>query len=686
MGTGEVETNHDSSDAPSEQRVPVNPELEYRETRQGHRPGERYVRIVRPHRHHFRRLGPGHLTATEKVLEPKGTVGRSMTHLKRFLIGAPLATSQLAHERLTKIKALAVLSSDAVSSSAYATEEILLVLVLAGSAALSWTIPVSLAIAALLAIVATSYRQTIRAYPQGGGSYIVAKDNLGVWPALIAGSSLLTDYVLTVAVSISSGVAAITSAIPSLYEDRVLLGIGFITLITIINLRGVRESGTIFTAPTYIFIASILGMLAVGLFKLATGTIATAGPQAIQTHEITEEITIFLILRAFASGCAALTGTEAISDGVPAFKPPESKNAATTLTAMAIILGVLFLGISFLAYVFGITPQAEETVVSQIARTLFGDSPVYYLIQVSTMLILVLAANTSFSDFPRLSYFMARDHFMPNQFSFRGDRLAFSTGIIVLGIVSSLLVTAFHAETHALIPLYAIGVFVSFTVSQSSMVRRWWVRREPGWQRGMVINGLGATTTGIVAIVVASTKFTHGAWMVLVLIPVMILGLKAIHSHYQSVADQLTPETLEEPLEIAEDPLIIVPIAGLNLAVFQTIAFARSLSKNIRAVHVTDDSVEAEQLRKKWDRWAVDIPLVVLESPYRSLTSPLLAYIDAIDQHNGDGNVPITVVLAEFIPAHWWQHLLHNQTALRLKLALFFRPNTVVIDFPYRLR
>lgn len=677
--TGKQDTRETTSETP----LPVSPELEYKEMRQGHRPGERYVRIIRPHRHQFRKVGPGHLAATEKVLEPKGAIGRLFGSIKRFLIGAPLATSQLAHERLSKIKALAVLSSDALSSSAYATEEILLVLVLAGTGALQLTVPISLAIAALLAIVAASYRQTIHAYPKGGGSYIVAKDNLGTAPALVAGAALLTDYVLTVAVSISSGVAAITSAVPSLYPERVLLGVAFIVLITLINLRGVRESGTIFAAPTYIFILSISAMIGLGLFKMATGAVTPSSP-AIETSSVTEPVTIFLILRAFSSGCAALTGTEAISDGVPAFKPPEAKNAATTLTAMAVILGVLFLGISFLAYSFGIVPQHAETVVSQIARITFGDGPAYYFVQIATMLILVLAANTSFADFPRLSYFMARDHFMPHQFSYRGDRLAFSTGIIVLGLVSSLLVIVFHASTHALIPLYAIGVFVSFTLSQSAMVRRWWVRREPGWQRGIVINGIGAATTAIVALVIATTKFALGAWMVLLLIPTIVLTLKAIHSHYQRVADELTVERLDKPIMTLKDPLILVPISNLNLPALQALTYARSLSKNIRAIHVSDEPEEAEQLRRKWDRLATDIPLVILESPYRALAAPLLAYIDAVHQH--DSSQPVTVLLAEFVPNHWWEHLLHNQAALRLRIALFFRPNTVVIDFPYRLQ
>ncbi|MBI4491616.1 MAG: APC family permease [Chloroflexi bacterium] len=615
-------------------------------------------------------------------MQPRGRVGRVLGALKQALIGEPLATERLVHERLTKVKALAVLSSDALSSSAYATEEILRVLVLAGAAALSLTLPIAFAIALLLVIVATSYRQTIKAYPQGGGSYIVTKDNLGTWPSLVAGSALLIDYVLTVAVSISAGVAAITSALPELGPYAVELAVAFIVLITLVNLRGVRESGTIFALPTYLFIGMAFLMVGLGLARLATegpaDLSAAAGHLPVQ-----EPLTLFLVLRAFASGNAALTGTEAISDGVPAFQPPEWKNARITLTWMAGILGVLFLGISVLALQFAVLPSEQETVVSQLGRLAFGgDSVPYYVFQAATMLILVLAANTSFSDFPRLSYFLARDHFLPYQFQFRGDRLAFSTGILALGLLSGLLVVAFRADTHALIPLYAVGVFVSFTLSQASMVVRWWRRREPGWQHGLPINAVGAVTTGLVAIIIAATKFEHGAWMVIVLLPILVLMLRGINAYYVGVADQLILEPTSKP-RLPSPPIVVVPVQGLDRAVARTLAFARSLSERVVAVHVTDDAAAGEALRARWESWSGDVPLVILESPYRALVPPLLAYLDALQQQ--DPQAPITVVLSEVVPRHFWEYLLQGQVALRLKAALFFRPNTVVVDMPYHL-
>lgn len=658
-------------------------DLDLREYRQGGRPGERYVRIVRPHLGKLRRVEPGHLVATEKTLEGRSLSSRLWNRLRQILFGRPLATAALPHERLTKVKALAVFASDALSSSAYATEEILLVLVAAGTMALHLTIPVAAAIAMLLTIVVMSYRQTIRAYPQGGGSYIVTKDNLGTTPSLVAAASLLTDYVLTVAVSISAGVAALTSAVPALHDHRVLLATMFIALIMIINLRGVRESGTIFAAPTYLFLIAAMAMLVAGGVRLVTGAGPASSVDAVPI-EGGEALTIFLILRAFASGCAALTGTEAISDGVPAFKTPEWRNASTTLTWMAVILGVLFLGITVLANGFHIVPTEGETVVSQVARAAFGTSPIYYLMQMATMLILVLAANTSFSDFPRLSYFLARDRFMPHQFQFRGDRLAFSTGIVVLAALAIALVVIFQAETHALIPLYAIGVFISFTLSQASMVRRWWVKREQGWRRSMVVNGVGATTTGIVALVVAITKFPYGAWIILVLIPVLVFLLMGINRHYQAVRDQLTLERFDQPLSRQRAPYLVVPIDDLHRGTLQALSYARSISPNVVAVSVTDDMEAATRLRRRWERWGGEVPLVILESPYRSLIGPLLAYIDALHAEHPDG--PITVVLPEFVPRRWWELLLHNQSALRIKAALFFRPNTVVVDVPFHLR
>jgi amino acid transporter len=667
------------------------PTVHVREVRQGQKPGERYVRIHRPFHETFREAGPDTLVAREQVDVPRSRSGRLWRRVRRVLIGAPLATSELAHERLSKTKALAVFSSDALSSSAYATEEILRVLALAGAGALALTLPVAGAIGLLLAIVAISYRQTIKAYPKGGGSYIVSKDNLGTWPALVAAAALLVDYVLTVAVSMSAGVLALTSAVPFLFDYKVLLAVLFIGFITLINLRGVRESGTIFAAPTYVFIVTALGMIGLGLFRLATGSLVPEEAAAAEVlaeweaSDLAEPLGVFLILRAFASGCAALTGTEAISDGVPAFKPPEWQNARITLTWMAIILAILFLGISYLATHLGVvpTPHESESVLSMIGRAVFGTGPLYYLLQAATMLILVLAANTSFSDFPRLSWFLARDHFMPHQFSFRGDRLAFSTGIITLGLLAGLLTVWFDADTHALIPLYAVGVFTSFTCSQSGMVRRWWTRREDGWQYGLPINAVGAITTGVVAVVVAATKFTHGAWMIIVLIPLLVIVLRRINAHYIRVADQLAMEPTAEPIPTYPEPFLVVPVPGLNRAVARTLGFARALSDNVTAVHVTDDLEAADGLRRRWKEWHTEVPLVILESQYRSLTGPLEHYLDALARK--DPTAPITVVLAEYVPRRWWEWPLHNQTALRLKWALFFRPNTAVIDVPYHL-
>jgi amino acid transporter len=659
--------------------------LEKRELRTGQKPGERYVRIVRPQAHEFRRAAEGHIVATERVLEPRGGLARLWMRLKRLLIGPPISTAMSIHERIPKVKALAVFSSDAISSSAYATEEILLVLVLAGAAVASSStmLWITAAIVLLLAIVATSYRQTIFAYPGGGGSYIVTRDNLGDIPALIAASSLLVDYVLTVAVSISAGVAAITSAVPALHPYKVELAVAFILFMLLANLRGVRESATIFTAPTYLFIGSMLLMFAVAAGKaLVLGDV----PQAeVGSYPIEESVGIFLLLRAFASGCAALTGTEAISDGVPAFREPQAKNAATTLLAMAIILGVLFGGIGLLAHVYGVLPDEQETVISQVARLTFGTGLVYYLVQAFTMLILVLAANTAFADFPRLSYFLARDGFLPHQFSFRGDRLAFSTGIVVLGVLATLLVIIFQAETHALIPLYAVGVFISFTCSQASMVVRWRRLRQPGWQRSALINGVGAATTGLVAIIIAATKFSHGAWMILILIPAIILTLYAIHRHYSTVGEDLVLDPKHVTLTLPQTkPLVIVPISSLHLGVLPALAFARAISDNVTAVHVTDNLEDAERLKEQWDEWGQHIPLVIIESPYRSLMQPLLAYISA--RRENEPNSLVTVVLPEFVTKHWWEWLLHGQSALRLKAALFFQPNTVVANVPYHLK
>lgn len=666
------------------------PDLELREieVRHGQRPGSRYVRIMTVSPKGFRRVAPGVLEATEEAHVPRGRSGRVMARLRRMALGRPLATAAQAHERLTKVKALAIFSSDALSSVAYATEEILIVLAAAGAAALSAVLPISVAIALLLAVVALSYRQTIHAYPQGGGSYIVTRDNLGDLAGLIAGAALMLDYVLTVAVSISAGIAAITSAAQVLHPYAVQLALLALVLMVMVNLRGLREAGTIFAAPTYLFIGSVLLMLGVGIVRVVFGGLGGhdlftgAPPQEMVTAS--QDLTVFLILRAFASGCTAMTGVEAVSDGVPAFRPPESDNAARTLTAMAIVLGTMFLGIGLLSHHLGLVPNERETILSQLGHRIFEGGPLWYLLQAATFSILVLAANTSFQDFPRLGSFMARDHFLPHQFLFRGDRLAFTNGIMVLSVLSGVLLVVFKAETSRLIPLYAVGVFMAFTFSQSSMVRRWLRVRGPRWRRSLLMNGVGAVTTGVVTVIIAGTKFMHGAWVVVVLIPCLVALFFAIRGHYVRVTEELQVEELPGPLQREELGKVIVPIAALNKPVLRTLRYARGVSADVTAVHVAEDLASAEHLRQEWERWQCGIPLLILETPYRSFIAPLLAYIDALDARS-PGSL-VTVILPEFVPAHWWENILHNQTALRLKLALLNRPNTVVTDVPYHLK
>ncbi|HEV8437381.1 MAG TPA: APC family permease [Methylomirabilota bacterium] len=599
---------------------------------------------------------------------------------KKLFVGTPLATAQARHERLSKTSALAVFSSDALSSVAYATEEILLILVLAGTAALGYSIPIGIAIAGLIAVVVSSYRQTILAYPQGGGAYIVAKDNLGTPPALVAAAALLIDYVLTVAVSVAAGVAALTSAFPALYDFRVLLGVLCVAAIATANLRGIRESGKLFAVPTYLFVLSFGGMLIYGSVQWAFGWELPAPPPST-SPEVFHAVTLFLILRAFASGCAALTGVEAVSDGVPAFKPPEAKNARTVLAWLGLILVTLFMGITFLARHFHVTPRPEETVVSQLARRIFGGGLLYYEVQTVTMLILVLAANTSFADFPRLSYFLARDGFIPRQFGNRGDRLVFSNGILILGGTAALLLVVFSGETHLLIPLYAVGVFVSFTLSQASMVRRWLVRREPGWWWRWWLNAAGSATTGLVMLVIAATKFTHGAWIVVLLIPILVMAFLMVHRHYNEVAGQLSLEGYVGPPPMQNTILVLV--GDLHRGVIQALQYARTLSPSAKAVYVELDPEKTRRLEEKWGKWGCGLPLVVLTSPYRSLLTPFLEYLDHLLAMGG--NPMVTIIIPEFIPARWWQHLLHNQTALLIKGALLFRKNVVVTDVPYHL-
>jgi amino acid transporter len=654
------------------------------------------------------------------------------TAIKRLLVGRALRTEQAAHERLTKKTALAVFSSDALSSTAYATEEILLVLAVAASAtggnSFSYVVPISIGIAALLAIVATSYRQTIHAYPSGGGAYIVARENLGTTPGLIAGASLLVDYVLTVSVSIAAGVAAITSAVQGTHyawlgDHRVLLCLIFIAFIATANLRGVRESGALFATPTYAFVVSFLFMIGFGLFHyfIYGGAAPIPTEAELKTAEgySLQPLTLFLLLGAFSNGCAALTGIEAISNGVQAFKKPEARNAATTVVWMAVLLTVMFLGTSVMAYLYHVHPKQSETVISQFARIMFTGSLgwFYYVVQAATAAILVLAANTAFADFPRLSSLLARDRFLPRQFANRGDRLVFSNGIVLLSIFSGLLVIAFGGDTSRLIPLYAVGVFLSFTLSQSGMVVHWLRERRTlrnaqtetkpapeaqtdddeihrsyfvtddvtapsNWKKSLTINAIGALATFVVLCVFIATKFIHGAWIVVVVIPLLVLLFRAIHNHYIMVAKQLSTEGLE-PLKPIKHT-VIVPISGIHRGVVSALQYARSItSDRVQAVYVDFEEEATAKLKEKWEKWAAGVQLVVLPSPYRELTRPLLRHINRIARENN--NDIITIVLPEFIPAKWWQHILHNQSSLLLKGSLLFKKGVIVTSVPYHL-
>jgi amino acid transporter len=601
--------------------------------------------------------------------------------LKRLLVGTPLPTAQARHERLGKATALAVFASDALSSVAYATEEILLVLMMAGAVALSYSLPIGLAIAVLIAIVVTSYRQTVLAYPKGGGAYVVSKDNLGTVPGLVAAAALLIDYVLTVAVSVAAGIAALTSAVPALYGSRVWLCVIAVAAVAVANLRGIRESGKLFAAPTYLFVGSLLALVAYGstaaLFDFVGEAPYPPHPPGL------EGVGLFLILRAFAAGCSALTGVEAVSDGVPAFRPPEARNARVVLGWLGIILITLFLGITYLAFDFGIQPRPDETVVSQLARHVFGTGVAYYEIQLVTMLILLLAANTSFADFPRLAYFLARDRFIPRQFSTQGDRLVFSNGIVILGSLAALLLVVFAGDTHALIPLYAVGVFISFTLSQSSMVRRWLGLRGDGWWWRASINGVGATVTGLVMLTIAVTKFSQGAWIVLLLIPLLVLGFLAVRRHYDDVAAQLSLEDFTPPSPMTNTVLVLV--GDLHKGIVRAVQYAQTLSPSAKAVYVETDPERTRRLEERWGKWGLGVPLVVLNSPYRSILGPLTDYIEQLQRQGGENHV-VTIVLPEFIPARWWQQILHNQTALLIKGQLLFRRNVVVTDVPHHLR
>lgn len=609
------------------------------------------------------------------------------TSLKRLLIGRAIPTHEEHAHRLSKKIALPVFASDAISSTAYATEEILIVLVLAGSAALRFSMPIAFAVAGLLAIVALSYQQTVHAYPSGGGSYIVGKENLGTLPGLIAASSLQVDYVMTVAVSVASGVAAITSAFPSLFPWRVSISVVLVVFVAFANLRGLKESGTLFALPTYLFVVLCAGLIVVGFIRWATGTLH---PLPHETAvDAMKPLGILLILRAFSSGCSAMTGTEAISNGVPAFKPPESRNAAITLGVMAGILGSFLIGVTWLSHVLAVWPKESDTVLSQIARSVYGNGTVlYFALQIATMTILILAANTSFADFPRLSSILARDGFMPRQFQNRGDRLVFSNGIAGLALLSVILIIIFQANVTRMIPLYAVGVFTSFTISQAGMVVHWFRLKEsaPGWRWRAVMNGAGATATAIVSVVIVVSKFLLGAWIVAIAIPLLVLLFYSIHRHYARVTRLMSPQSSEELAGLAgamrAEPktTVVLFVSQVNVIVARSLYLARALGEeDTRAVTIKGDEKGLETLQEQWAEIGTDIPLEVIESPYRELVRPAVKYVRSLEP--GPLHM-VVVVIPEIVVEHWWQALLHNQNAFRLKGALFLVPWVVVVSIP----
>jgi amino acid transporter len=613
-----------------------------------------------------------------------------MARVRSVLFGRPLSIHEEMEERLPKKKALAIFSSDPISSSAYATEEILRVLVLAGAGFLFLSLPIAAAIALLLAVVSTSYRQIGHAYPSGGGAYAVARANLPGLAALVAAGSLLVDYVMTVAVSTASAVEQIISAVPDLADERLLIGVAAIVLISVGNLRGLRESGNIFAIPTYLFVGSALLMIAIGVYRIVVlGEHADPPSPLPGAPSPLEPLALLLIIRAFASGSVALTGTEAIANGVPAFKPPEARNAATTLTIVAVLLAVLFMGITFVALNFGIVAidePAPRTVISQVAALAFGGGSIgFYLFQAFTALILFLAANTSYNAFPRLAAILARDGYLPRQFSFRGDRLAFTSGIVILSVVAIALLIVFEGNTTALIPLYSVGVFVSFTISQGGMVRHWLRERSSGWRWRLAINGFGCALTAFVAVVVTIAK-APPSLLVAIVIPILVVMMMFIHRQYKTSAEMLEvrPDLVIPPPQREER--VIVPIAGINRAVVQAVNVGRSIAHDVRGVLISDEPEEAAAIRERWGRQLPGVPLVIVESPYRALLGPLLAYLDVLDQAwPPDKPEPITfVVIPEYVARSWWERLLYNQSAKRLRTVLLGRPHTVVVNVPYR--
>lgn len=610
-----------------------------------------------------------------------------MHHLREILTGPPLPTRQLAHEKLNKVRALAAFSPDALSSIAYANQEIYLGLAAAGAAGLAYSWPIALAIAALMVIVALSYIQTIPAYPAGGGSYTVARANLGKSAGLVAASSLLIDYVLTAAVSLTAGVAAIASAFPGLWEFRVPVSLFILLLITLANLRGMRESGSLMAVPVYLFLACFFGLIGVGLVRAlfeGPGSFSGAAPPAGVT------VSLFLILHTFASGCTALTGIEVISNGVPSFQPPQIRNARTTLIVMAILMGSLFVGSTGLTQYFAVIAAPNETILSALSSRILGHGPLYILVQLSTLLILAVAANSSFAGFPRLASVLAQDRYLPNQFAHLGDRLVYSNGIVVLALLTGLLIIAFQGDSHTLIPLFAVGVFLAFTLSQAGMVAHWFKQRHANWIPKAVINGAGAIVTLLALGVIAFSKFKDGAWIVIFLIPGLVVVFRKINAHYREISNELTLRGLPPSLKPLPSPRLVIPISGIHRGTIQALRYARSISGQVTAVYVETDPEQTARVRKDWETWGQDVPLVVVPSPYRSLIGPFIDYLYQADLTINDGQLA-TVLLPEFVPVKWWHHLLHNQTATLLRLALLYDRRKLgytraIIDIPFHLR
>lgn len=603
-----------------------------------------------------------------------------VSKMKRLLIGRPMKNSELEGEKLSKLKALAVLSSDALSSVAYGTEQILIVLMAVGAAAAWYSIPISLAVLGLLVILIFSYRQTIYSYPTGGGAYIVAKDNIGLSSGLLAGGSLLVDYILTVAVSSSAGTDAITSAFPVLHDYRVLIALTMILLLTILNLRGITESASVLALPVYLFVFAIIVLIITGFIKYAMGGAEPAVP--VEWGSAANNVSLFLLLKAFSSGCSALTGVEAVSNAIPNFRAPAEKNAAKTLIMMGSILGFMFIGISLLAYWYGIIPSEKETVVSQIANSVFGRGTIYYIIQGVTALILFLAANTAYSAFPLLAFMLAKDKFMPHMFLVRGDRLGYSNGIIFLGVLSAILVIAFHGNTEGLIPLYAVGVFIPFTLSQLGMMIRWIKLKPSGWHVKLLINTIGMLTTLSITLIFIFTKFSQ-VWAVFIFLPLVIWIFMRIHRHYIHVADQLRINIHEEKLQI-KGSTVVVPIGGITSVVRNSLSYAKSLTDNVVAVYVGFDDDSIHKMEEKWEVWNPGVRLITLKSSYRSIVKPLIKFIDTVEWKKNETD-HITILIPQFITKHWWQYVLHNQTSLLLRAYLFRHKDVVISTVTYHL-